>query len=266
MDAAGQECANPPSRASDSYWTYIDACGCSQLTAPSAASPDHERFLKACGAWREQNPRLNVIVSPSPRPSPSGRPRDRTASVTHWLISGTSSGRSTSTCSTSFSAAASRPACASSTRDAGRDGTSATSFDPVTRSSGPIRTRTRSAEVQQLAARACPRPPRHELPGGAHRAPTFAEAFADVVLGSAVLHFARDEAQFDAMVRGLWRVLQAGRPDVLPARVVHRNGEPGASDRRPPVPPARRHRALPGRRGDAPRAHADASAARCSIR
>jgi SAM-dependent methyltransferase len=38
----------------------------------------------------------------------------------------------------------------------------------------------------------------------------FPDAFADVVVCNSVLHFARDEAHFDAMVRGLWRVL---RPD-----------------------------------------------------
>lgn len=39
---------------------------------------------------------------------------------------------------------------------------------------------------------------------------SFPDAFADVVLASAVLHFARDDAQFDAMLRGAWRVLRPG--------------------------------------------------------
>lgn len=39
---------------------------------------------------------------------------------------------------------------------------------------------------------------------------TFPDSFADVVLSSAVLHFAHDEVQFDAMVRGMWRVLKPG--------------------------------------------------------
>lgn len=39
---------------------------------------------------------------------------------------------------------------------------------------------------------------------------TFPEAFADVVLSSAVLHFARDDEQFEAMLRGSWRVLKPG--------------------------------------------------------
>jgi SAM-dependent methyltransferase len=39
---------------------------------------------------------------------------------------------------------------------------------------------------------------------------TFADGCADVVISSAVLHFAADEAQFEAMLRGTWRVLKPG--------------------------------------------------------
>ena len=39
---------------------------------------------------------------------------------------------------------------------------------------------------------------------------SFPDSFADVVLSSAVLHFARDTAQFHAMLRGMWRVLKPG--------------------------------------------------------
>jgi tellurite methyltransferase len=39
---------------------------------------------------------------------------------------------------------------------------------------------------------------------------TFPDAHADVVIASAVLHFARDEAHFAAMLRQLWRVLKPG--------------------------------------------------------
>jgi SAM-dependent methyltransferase len=39
---------------------------------------------------------------------------------------------------------------------------------------------------------------------------TFPASFADVVLSSAVLHFARDQAHFDAMLQGTWRVLKPG--------------------------------------------------------
>src|SRR5262245_34090096 len=37
---------------------------------------------------------------------------------------------------------------------------------------------------------------------------TFPDAFADVVLSSAVLHFARDDEQFLAMVHEMWRLLK----------------------------------------------------------
>ena len=39
---------------------------------------------------------------------------------------------------------------------------------------------------------------------------TFPDAFADVVLSSAVLHFARSDDHFGAMLRGTWRVLKPG--------------------------------------------------------
>jgi tellurite methyltransferase len=51
------------------------------------------------------------------------------------------------------------------------------------------------------------------LPGSNFRAEplermSFSDDFADVVLISAVLHFARDDDQFNAMLRGAWRVLK----------------------------------------------------------
>jgi tellurite methyltransferase len=39
---------------------------------------------------------------------------------------------------------------------------------------------------------------------------SFPDAFADVVISSAVLHFARDDDHFRAMLRGTWRVLKPG--------------------------------------------------------
>ena len=39
---------------------------------------------------------------------------------------------------------------------------------------------------------------------------TFPDGAADVVVSSAVLHFARDEHQFWAMLREMWRVLRPG--------------------------------------------------------
>jgi tellurite methyltransferase len=39
---------------------------------------------------------------------------------------------------------------------------------------------------------------------------TFPDAHADVVMASAVLHFARDPPHFEAMLRQMWRVLRPG--------------------------------------------------------
>jgi len=41
-------------------------------------------------------------------------------------------------------------------------------------------------------------------------ASSFPDALADFAISSAVLHFARDDQQFDAMLRGTWRVLKPG--------------------------------------------------------
>lgn len=64
--------------------------------------------------------------------------------------------------------------------------------------------------ARALAARLAP-----HIPGGNFRVEpiesmSFPDACADVVLASAVLHFASDDAQFEAMVHGLWRVLKPG--------------------------------------------------------
>jgi SAM-dependent methyltransferase len=39
---------------------------------------------------------------------------------------------------------------------------------------------------------------------------SFEEGCADVVISNTVLHFARDDAHFEAMLNGLWRVLKVG--------------------------------------------------------
>jgi tellurite methyltransferase len=39
---------------------------------------------------------------------------------------------------------------------------------------------------------------------------TFPDGFADVVISSAVLHFAGDDGEFDAMLRGSWRAVKPG--------------------------------------------------------
>jgi tellurite methyltransferase len=65
-------------------------------------------------------------------------------------------------------------------------------------------------EVQQLARTLAPGLPATNFRAEPIERPTFEDGSMDVVLGNAVLHFARDDPQFDAMVRGLWRVLEPG--------------------------------------------------------
>jgi len=65
-------------------------------------------------------------------------------------------------------------------------------------------------ETRRLAASLAP-----ALPAGNFRvedlaASSFPDAFADVALSSAVLHFARDDDHFGAMLRSTWRVLKPG--------------------------------------------------------
>src|ERR1043166_24798 len=64
--------------------------------------------------------------------------------------------------------------------------------------------------VQRLASRLAPRLPPDNFRVESIEQTSFPEAFADAVLCSAVLHFARDDAQFMAMLHGLWRVLRPG--------------------------------------------------------
>jgi tellurite methyltransferase len=64
--------------------------------------------------------------------------------------------------------------------------------------------------VRQLAAQLAPHLSAQNFRVEPVERMTFGDDFADVVLSSAVLHFARDAAQFDAMVREMWRVLKPG--------------------------------------------------------
>lgn len=64
--------------------------------------------------------------------------------------------------------------------------------------------------VQRLAARLAPSLPADNFRVEAIERNTFPDGFADVVLSSAVLHFARDDEQFMAMLAGTWRVLRPG--------------------------------------------------------
>lgn len=64
--------------------------------------------------------------------------------------------------------------------------------------------------VRRLAAELAPGLTRDNFRVEPIEAMTFADDSVDVVISSAVLHFARDEAHFWAMVRAMWRVLRQG--------------------------------------------------------
>ena len=66
------------------------------------------------------------------------------------------------------------------------------------------------ASVRQMAAALAPRLPAANFRAEPLEQMTFPEASVDAVLSSAVLHFARDDAQFEAMLRGMWKVLEPG--------------------------------------------------------
>ena len=66
------------------------------------------------------------------------------------------------------------------------------------------------ATVRALAARLAPHLPDDSFRLEPVEHMSFPDAFADVVLASAVLHFAADDDQFNAMVSDLWRVLAPG--------------------------------------------------------
>jgi tellurite methyltransferase len=64
--------------------------------------------------------------------------------------------------------------------------------------------------VRELAAALAPSLPADNIRAEPIEHMTFADASFDVVLSSAVLHFARDDAQFEAMLGEMWRVLKPG--------------------------------------------------------
>lgn len=64
--------------------------------------------------------------------------------------------------------------------------------------------------VQRLAAALAPALPADNFRVDAIERHTFPEGFADAVLSSAVLHFARDDDHFMAMLLGTWRPLRRG--------------------------------------------------------
>jgi SAM-dependent methyltransferase len=66
------------------------------------------------------------------------------------------------------------------------------------------------AAVRALASTLAPRLPASNFRCEPVEAMTFDAGCADVVISSAVLHFARDEAHFRAMLAGTWRPLKTG--------------------------------------------------------
>lgn len=64
------------------------------------------------------------------------------------------------------------------------------------------------AEVRRLAARLAPALSADNFRVESLDALTFPSQFADIVMCSAVLHFAADDARFNAMLHGCWRVLK----------------------------------------------------------
>jgi tellurite methyltransferase len=66
------------------------------------------------------------------------------------------------------------------------------------------------AELRQLADALAPRLPAENFRVEPIESMSFAPASFDVVLLNAVLHFARDDAHFEAMLHGAWRTLKPG--------------------------------------------------------
>jgi tellurite methyltransferase len=64
--------------------------------------------------------------------------------------------------------------------------------------------------VRHLAKTLAPRLPAENFRAEPLEAMSFADAFADAVISSAVLHFARDDAQFGDMLDATWRVVRPG--------------------------------------------------------
>jgi len=64
--------------------------------------------------------------------------------------------------------------------------------------------------VQSLAGRLAPRLPRSNFRAEAVESSSFPDNASDVVVSSAVLHFARDESHFRAMLLGSWRLVRPG--------------------------------------------------------
>ena len=66
------------------------------------------------------------------------------------------------------------------------------------------------AEVRNLSAVLAPQIPASNFRLESIESMSFPDAFADVVLSNAVLHFAASDSHFQAMLRASWRVLKPG--------------------------------------------------------
>jgi tellurite methyltransferase len=64
--------------------------------------------------------------------------------------------------------------------------------------------------VRSMARQFAPSLPASNFRAEAVEHLSFDDGFADVVISSAVLHFARDDAHFESMLLGSWRVLKPG--------------------------------------------------------
>ena len=65
-------------------------------------------------------------------------------------------------------------------------------------------------QTRRLAATLAPHLPQHNFRVEPVERTSFGDAGFDVVISSAVLHFARDEAQWMSMVKEMWRLLKPG--------------------------------------------------------
>ncbi len=66
------------------------------------------------------------------------------------------------------------------------------------------------ASVRRLAASLAPDLPANNFRVESIENMSFPGAFAEVAIASAVLHFARDDDRFQAMLHGIWRILKPG--------------------------------------------------------
>jgi tellurite methyltransferase len=80
------------------------------------------------------------------------------------------------------------------------------------------------ARVRELAARLAPNLPHDRFRVGQVESLSFEDDSMDVVISSAVLHFARDDEHWLAMVREMWRVLAPG--GVFFSRLATTVGQP----------------------------------------